>query len=209
MVLSVERAPELARSNCQAKGYVMPQSEPGLCTIVRVKPAQAAPIQDELEHGERARVLLRCSGSRRAQRLRRREFRRIARDFWEPMIAYTAAQFKMLAKQRQWGLALPFLLRSYAVRFYCQLLIEVPFAVHSFGLDARRVAVFLDARMGAWFRRMDSLEPVFGWVKPVLLRLRSVSKTEWLALAFTLLAAVLWWVSIEMPGQKAMHLHSP
>jgi hypothetical protein len=29
--------------------------------------------------------------------------------------------------------------------------------------------------------------------------LRSVSKTEWLALAFTLLAAALWWRAIEAP----------
>jgi hypothetical protein len=29
--------------------------------------------------------------------------------------------------------------------------------------------------------------------------LRSLSKTEWLALAFTLLAAALWWRAIEAP----------
>jgi hypothetical protein len=40
--------------------------------------------------------------------------------------------------------------------------------------------------------------------------LRYVSKTEWLALAFVLLSAILWWVSIEMPDQNTMsHLHSP
>ena len=126
------------------------------------------------------------------------------------MIAYTAAHFKMLAQQRQWSLALPFLLRSYVVRFYCQLLIVLPFAVHWLGIDARRLAVFLDGRMGAWYRRMDSLEPAFCWITPALSGLRSVSKTEWLALAFVLLAAVLWLVSIEIPDQDVMsHLYSP
>jgi hypothetical protein len=115
----------------------------------------------------------------------------------------------MLAQQRQWSLAVPFLLRSYAVRFYCRLLIVLPFAVHWLGLDARRLAVFLDARMGAWYRNMDSLGPAFRWTRPASSRMRSVSKTEWLALAFTLLSAVLWWVSIEMPDPNTMsHLHS-
>jgi len=120
------------------------------------------------------------------------------------MIAYTSFHFRMLAQQRQWSLALPFLVRSYAVRFCCQLLILLPFAVHWLGFDARRLAVYLDTRMGAWYRRMESLEP------SVLSRLRSVSKTEWLALAFTLLSAVLWWVYIKKPDQNGMsHLHSP
>src|SRR5260370_40178502 len=104
----------------------------------------------------------------------------------------------------EWRLAVAFLLGSWVVRFYSQLLIVLPFAVHWLGFDARRVAVFLDGRMGAWYRRMDSLEPT------ALSRLRSVSKTEWLVLAFTLLAVVLWWMSIRMPDQNAMsHLHSP
>jgi hypothetical protein len=185
------------------KGNVMLQSEFDLYAIVTMKPVQAAPIRDELEHGERARALLHRAGSGVARRQRRREFRRIARDFRGPMIEYTSFHFSMLAQQRQWSLALPFLLRSYVVRFYCQLLIVLPFFVHWLGLDARRLAVFLDARMGVWYRRMDSLEPT------ALSRLRSVSKTEWLALAFALLSAILWWVSIEMPDQDAMsHLHS-
>ena len=120
------------------------------------------------------------------------------------MIEYTSFHFRMLALQRQWSLAFPFLLRSWIVRFYCQLLIVLPFAVHWLGFDARRLAVFLDARMGAWYRSMDSLEPT------AFSRLRSVSKTEWLALAFALLSAILWWVSIEMPDQNTMsHLHLP
>jgi hypothetical protein len=120
------------------------------------------------------------------------------------MIAYTAFHFRMLAQQRQWGLALPFLVRSYVVRFYCHLLIVLPFAVHWLGFDARRLAVYLDVRLGVWYRRMESQEP-----PALLLRPRSMSKTEWLALAFTLLGAVLWWVSIQMPDQNAMsHLYS-
>ena len=182
----------------------MLQSELDLCAIVRMQPVQAASFRDELEHGERARALLHRAGSGVARRQRRREFRRIVRDFRRPTIAYTSFHFRMLAQQRQWSLALPFLLRSWVVRFYCQLLIVLPFTVHWLGFDARRLALFLDTRMGAWYRRMDSLEPT------ALSRLRSVSKTEWLALAFTLLGAVLWWVSIEMPDQNAMsRLHSP
>ncbi len=181
----------------------MLQSEFDLCAIVPIKPVQAASFRDELEHGERARALLHRAGSSVARRQRRREFRRIARDFRRPTIAYTAMHFRMLAQQRQWRLAFPFLMRWWVVRCYCQLLIVLPFAVHWLGFDARRLAVFLDARMGAWYKRMDSLAP------PAFSRLRSVSKTEWLALAFTLLSAVLWWVSIEMPDQNTMsHLHS-
>src|ERR1700682_3535225 len=128
---------------------------------VHMRPVQSAPLWDKLEHGECARALLHRAGSRVARRQRRQEFRRIALDFRGPAIAYTSFHFRMLAQQRQWGRALPFLLRSYVVRFYCQLLIVLPFAVHWLGLDARRLAVFLDARMGAWYRRMDSLEPAF------------------------------------------------
>ena len=180
----------------------MLQSEFDLCAIVSMKPVQAASFRDELEHGEHARALLHRAGSGVARCQRRREFRRIARDFRGPMIAYTSFHFRMLARQRQWSLALPFLLRSYVVRFYCQLLIVLPFFVHWLGFDARRLAVFLDARMGDWYKRMDSLEPM------ALSRLRSVSKTEWLALALTVLSAVLWWVSIEMPDPNALsHLH--
>jgi len=47
-------------------------------------------------------------------------------------------------------------------------------------------ARWMNARMGAFYARSG---------------FRSVSKTEWLALAFVLLAAALWWKAIQVPDE--------
>ena len=69
-------------------------------------------------------------------------------------------------------------------------------------------------KRNCWERQRDGnmkrVRAAFRGVKPALSWLRSVSKTEWLALTFTLLSVVLWWISIEVPDQNAVsHLHSP
>ena len=64
---------------------------------------------------------------------------------------------------------------------------------------------WLNARRGASYART-----ALSGVMKACSGFRSVSKTEWLALAFVLLSAILWWVSIEMPDQNVVsHLHSP